>query len=98
MTLGMLGRMYALAGRTGEARQVLEDLAERRRSTYVPASALAFVHRGLGELDKGLEWWARGIEERDPNVVATLKTEPTYDPLRSQPAYLALLRRVNLEP
>jgi serine/threonine-protein kinase len=98
MTLGMLGRMYALAGRTGEARQLLEELTQRRRSTYVPASAVAFVHRGLGELEKGLEWWARGIEERDPNVVVALKTEPTYDPLRSQPAYLALLRRMNLEP
>ena len=42
----------AVAGRTAEARQLLEELTARRRSTYVPASALAFVHGGLGELDE----------------------------------------------
>jgi serine/threonine protein kinase/Flp pilus assembly protein TadD len=98
ITLGQLGRFYGRAGRTTEARQLLEELTARRRLTYVPSSALSFIHRGLGELDEGLEWIARGIEERDPILVTALKTEPGYDPLRSHPAYQALLRKMNLEP
>jgi len=98
ITLGQLGRFYGRAGRTAEARQLLEELTARRRLTYVPSSALSFIHRGLGELDEGLEWIARGIEERDPILVTALKTEPGYDPLRSHPAYQALLRKMNLEP
>jgi tetratricopeptide (TPR) repeat protein len=98
MTLGALGSVYGRAGRTAEARQLLEELEARRRLTYVPASALAFVHRSLGELDESLEWIARGIEERDPVLVTSLKISPSYDPFRSHPAFLALLRKMNLEP
>jgi serine/threonine protein kinase/Flp pilus assembly protein TadD len=98
LTLGALGSAYGRAGRTAEARQLLEELTTRRRSTYVPASALAFVHAGLGERDECLEWIAKGVEERDPIVVTALKIAPTYDRLRSHPAYQALLRKMNLEP
>jgi len=97
-TLGALSRAYGLAGRTAEARQLLEELTERRRSTYVPASALASAHRGLGEREESLEWIARGIEERDPILVTSVKCAPILDPLRSHPAYSALLRKMNLEP
>jgi tetratricopeptide (TPR) repeat protein len=98
VTLAVLCRIYGLAGRTDEARQLLEQLKARRRLTYVPACALAWSHRGAGELDESLEWIARGIEERDPILVTALKTEPGYDPVRSHPAYPALLRKMNLEP
>lgn len=98
LTLGTLGNLYGRAGRTAEARQLLEELTARRRSTYVPASALAFVHSGLGEQRESLEWISRGIQERDPIVVTALKPSPTYDTLRSHPAYQDLLRKMNLGP
>jgi tetratricopeptide (TPR) repeat protein len=98
LTVAMLGRAYALAGRTAEAGQLQEELEVRRRSGYVPPCSIAMIHRGLGNLERGLEWWIRGVEERDPTVVHTLKTEPGYDPLRSHPAYHALLRKMNMEP
>jgi tetratricopeptide (TPR) repeat protein len=97
-TLWVLGSAYGRAGRTAEARQLLEELTARRRLTYVPASALALVHGGLGEWDDCLEWMARAIEERDPIIVTALKTAPAYDSLRSHPGYQALLRKMNLEP
>ena len=98
ITLGTLGGAYGRAGRTAEARQLLEKLTERRRSSYVPASALVAVHSGLGEWDATLEWIARGIEERDPVLVTSLRMSPHYDPLRSRPDFQALLRKMNLEP
>jgi tetratricopeptide (TPR) repeat protein len=98
LTLGALGIFYGRAGRAAEARQLLEELTARRRSTYVPASALAWAHIGVEELDESLEWIARGIEERDPLIVTALKSAPTYDRLRSHPVFPALLRKMNLEP
>jgi hypothetical protein len=53
---------------------------------------------GVGELEKGMEWIGRSIEQRDPVTVTSLKITPTYDLLRSHPLYLALLRKMNLEP
>ncbi len=66
--------------------------------TYVPATALAYVHGGLGEREETLEWVARAVEERDPVTVTALKISPQYDPVRSHPAFPALLRKMNLEP
>ncbi len=98
MTRGVLGCVYGLAGRTAEARRLMEELTARRRLTYVSAFPLTMAHFGLGGLDESLEWTARGIEERDPGLVTTIKTARHYDPLRSHPAYQALLRKMNLEP
>jgi len=97
-TLGLLGRVYGMAGRTAEAQQLLEELEARRRSGYVPPSSIAMIYRGLGDLEKGLEWWIRGIEEHDMLLVMSLKAEPGYDNLRSHPVYQELLRKMNLEP
>jgi TolB-like protein/Tfp pilus assembly protein PilF len=97
-TLGQLGRVYALAGRTAEAQQLLVELEARSRLGYVPPSSIAMILRGLGDLEKGLEWWARGVEEHDLVLLSSLRTEPSYGPLRSHPAYKALLRKMNLEP
>ncbi len=98
LTLGVLGSLYGRTGRTAEARRLLEELMARRRFGYVPASALAWAHNGLGELDESLGWIAKGIDERDPLLVTALKIAPTYDPLRSDPGFHALLRKMNLEP
>jgi serine/threonine protein kinase/Flp pilus assembly protein TadD len=98
MTRGVLGCVYGLAGRTAEARRLMEELTARRRLSYVSAFPLTMVHFGLGGLDESLEWTVRGIEERDPGLVTTIKTARHYDPLRSHPAYQALLRKMNLEP
>jgi Flp pilus assembly protein TadD len=98
ITVGNLGKVYGLASRTAEARQLLEELTARRRSTYVPASAFLFVYGGLGERDEALEWMAKGIDEHDPVLMTSLKISPSYDRLRSHPAYPGLLRKMNLEP
>jgi serine/threonine protein kinase/Tfp pilus assembly protein PilF len=98
LTLGALAGIYGRAGRAAEARQLLEELKVRRQSVYVPSSALAWAHAGAGELDESRQWIARGIEERDPTVVTTLKSAPIFDRLRSHPGFEALLRKMNLEP
>jgi serine/threonine-protein kinase len=97
-TLGLLGRYYAMAGRTTEARRLLEELEVRYRSSYVPPSSIAMIHRGLEDMEQGLEWYTRAVEGHELNIVVSLKSEPSYDPMRSHPAYQTLLRKMNLEP
>ena len=89
LVLGVLGACYSAAGRTAEARKLLEELKARRRVSYIAPLALGLIHLRLGEAEQGLEWFARAIQERDLGLVCTLKTNP---------AYQALLRKMNLEP
>jgi serine/threonine protein kinase/Flp pilus assembly protein TadD len=96
--LGILGMAYGLASRSSEARVILDELTSKRRTTYVPPFAIAAVYRGLGEMDQGLEWLEKGVEERDVTVVSGLKSEPRYSPLHGHPRFQALLRKMNLEP
>ncbi len=95
--LGMLARLYGLAGRHSEARALLKELAEKRRAAYVPPSAMAAACGGLGEVDDALEWLDKGIEERDLLTVCTLKFEPMYANVRGHPRYEVLLRKMHLE-
>ncbi len=96
ITMGLLGSAYGMAGRKAEAQALLEELEVRRRSKHVPPVALAMIHRSLGNMDKALEWWATGIDQHDFVLVLSLRTEPRYEPLRSHPAYLTLLGKMNL--
>ena len=93
-----LGACYASAGRTAEARQLLEELETRGRTAYIPSFAFGTLHLALGEIDQGLEWFARGVEHRDLMVICVLKSDPFYAPLRSHLAFQALLRKMNLAP
>ena len=93
--LGSLGYAYAVAGRRADALEVLERLKAYLKEHYAPPAALALVFSGLGEKDQALAWLERANEERDP-WITSLKVEPMFDSLRSDPRFLDLMRRVGL--
>ncbi|HTW84723.1 MAG TPA: hypothetical protein VMD91_11690 [Candidatus Sulfotelmatobacter sp.] len=89
-------RGTALAGRGDRAGAVaivaeLRALAERGR--YVSPSNLALVQQALGQTDDVLGLLERGRTERDPWIVLALH-HPQFDPMRSDPRFAALLRRL----
>ena len=93
MPLALLG--YA-RGRLGERRlalQVLEQLTAASKERYTPAMHFALVHVGLGESDQALTWLEKSYEER-VNRLAYLGLEAFWDPLRSDPRFADLLRRI----
>ena len=94
-TLGFLSLAYGRAGRPGDARKLLERAEAIAATAYVPPSALALGHVGLDDWDAAFEWWSRAVEARDPLIMA-IKTYPVFDPVRGDPRYRALLRRMNL--
>jgi tetratricopeptide (TPR) repeat protein len=90
-----LGRAYALAGRTAEARQILTELTSMGKHSYVPPYIFAMLHTALGEKDQAFAWLERGYEERDPYLVR-LAVDDVLDPLRSDPRFAHLLGRIGL--
>jgi hypothetical protein len=61
---------------------------------YVFPSVFAYAYLGLGDKDQALTFLERAYEEQDPGLF-TLKVSPLLDPLRSEPRFQALMRRVN---
>ena len=97
LSLGVLGLLYGRSGETGEARALLDRLEAMARATYVPPTSFAWIYFGLGDADNGFLWMERAVEARDP-IIMPVKTFPFLDPLRTDPRYHALLRKMNLEP
>jgi TolB-like protein/DNA-binding winged helix-turn-helix (wHTH) protein len=89
-----LAYIYGLVGRRREALKLLEELRETARHRYVSPSLFVYAYMGLGEKNKALRWLERAYEDRDEWMQAT-KVWPALDPLRSEPRFQALLRRMN---
>ena len=90
----MLGHAYAAAGRIAEARNSLEMLRALAKSQYVLPYGFAMIHTGLGEYDEAIEWLEKAYEERN-SWMPFLQVEPRFDPLRSDPRFQDLVRRMN---
>jgi tetratricopeptide (TPR) repeat protein len=94
VSLSVLGYAYAVAGRRAEALKVLDQLSELSKQKYVRPAFMARIYVGLGDKDKAFEWLEKDYAERGFPVTA----EPALDPLRSDPRFQDLLRRMNLQP
>ncbi len=98
VALSALGYAYAVAGRRADAQKVLNKLTELSKQKYVPAWTMAEIYVGLGEKDKAFQWLEKAYDERFAGLSASIKVDPIYDPLRSDPRFQDLLRRINLQP
>jgi serine/threonine protein kinase/Tfp pilus assembly protein PilF len=89
-----LGHAYAVAGRKEEAMKILDELLDPSNKGKVFSEYIALIYAGLGEKEKALPWLERACEAHDPNMVM-LKAGPAWDPLRDEPRFQDLLRRMN---
>jgi TolB-like protein len=96
MMLGWLGLALGAGGRTGEAQAVLARLEARGEREYIPPTTFAWVHLGLRQVDRAFEWLDRAVDARD-QFMMPVKSYAFLDPLRSDPRYLALLRKMRLD-
>jgi tetratricopeptide (TPR) repeat protein len=88
-----LARAYAGSGRRNDAVKLLSDLKGRSSSGYSRASEIAMIYVSLGDSDHAMSWLERSYEERF-NPGALLR--PGFDPLRADPRFEDLLRRIGL--
>jgi tetratricopeptide (TPR) repeat protein len=88
-----LASAHAVAGRPKEARRILAEQLTKRE--FIDPGLVAMVHADLQDRDEAFRWLEKSYQERSPEVVF-LKVEPKFDPLRSDPRFTSLLRRVKL--
>ncbi len=90
-----LGRIYALSGDRSQAEQVLRQLVELSARGKGMSAVTAGVAAALGKRDQALAALEKAYEERNGSLIL-LNYDPSWDPLRSDPRFQQLLRRVGL--
>jgi TolB-like protein/DNA-binding winged helix-turn-helix (wHTH) protein len=73
---------------------VLRYFKDKSRTRYVAPLFIAGAYLDLGDKDHALEWLDKAYRERS-SVLFSIKVDPTWDPLRSDPRFQDLLRRMN---
>ncbi|HKC38004.1 MAG TPA: protein kinase, partial [Gemmatimonadales bacterium] len=90
-----LGWLLARSGRREDAVALLWELDAARAQGYVSPVAFAILHIGLGNLSQALDWSERAYDERR-GWLAYVNVNPMFDPLRNEPRYAALVKRMRL--
>ena len=88
---------FAKASQIDEVQRLLWQLHDLSKQTYVMPSTFAWIYCCHGEIELGIEWAEKAIDQHDSLIIPTY-FPPIYDPLLSHHRYKTLLRKMNLEP
>lgn len=93
--MGWLGQALVNNGETDEARALLERLQMMASRAYVPPTSFAWIYLALGDVDSAFVWMERAVDVRD-GMIVPIQHYPFLDPLRADPRFNDLLRKMNL--
>ncbi|MBK9214180.1 MAG: tetratricopeptide repeat protein [Chloracidobacterium sp.] len=91
--LAVAGYVYARAGKREKAIGILNEFEQRSTQGNVSALNFAQIYASLGDDEQAFAWLDKAIEEQ-AIWLPFLKVDVKFEPLRSDPRYQALLRRV----
>ncbi len=91
--MALLADSYALAGRSAEARKLLNELIVLSRRRYVSPAYMGIVCIGLGQRGQALDWLEKAYADHS-DWMTLLETEPVFDRLRSEPRFQGLLSKI----
>lgn len=95
---GQLANAYAIAGRTAEATRIVDSLEAIQRAHGGIPVAVATGYIGLRNYSRALDYLEEAAKAHDMSLVTaqSLLPDPIYDPLRSDPRFIAILKEMNL--
>jgi TolB-like protein/DNA-binding winged helix-turn-helix (wHTH) protein/Tfp pilus assembly protein PilF len=94
LMVSALAHAYALSGNHSEALKLLAQLDALSKKQYVSPFYVATVYLGLGKNEFAMNWLQKAYADRS-NGLVFFKVEPELDPLRSDPRFISLLRKLN---
>jgi TolB-like protein/Tfp pilus assembly protein PilF len=91
----LLEKAHEAAGPQGYWQKSLELFLDEAKRTYISPTFIAKNYARLGDKERAFQWLEKAYAERDDDLI-DLRVEPMYDPLRSDPRFADLLRRIGL--
>ena len=88
-----LGYAYAVSGRKEEALKIVDELESRHPTNYSVQADIALIYVGLDDRDEAISRLNKAFDAR---FKASILRRPAFDPLRSDPRFQDLLRRMGL--
>jgi Tfp pilus assembly protein PilF len=73
------------------------QLAEQKKTGYWPASFIAYGYAVQGDSVKTFQWLNQATADEDDQLPIAIRY-PLFDGIRSDPRYLEVMRRINLQP
>ncbi|HZS54983.1 MAG TPA: tetratricopeptide repeat protein [Bryobacteraceae bacterium] len=95
-SLELLATAYGFAGRRSEALGLINELKQQGKQGYVPAGAFINPFLGLRDYNEVFAWFERAYAEQS-NILQFVKVHPFFDPIRGDPRFQELVRRVGLQ-
>ena len=87
--------VYGREGQMAKAEPALRELQQMYRGQHLDAAPMFVAYIGMGDKNDAFTWLQKAYQEHSPALTA-LKVDPLYDPLRADPRFADILRRVNL--
>ena len=91
-----LAQLYAVSGRAEEAKKLIEIVEQDQLVIDQAYRGLALIYAALGENDSAFKCLERSYERHEESILS-LKVDPKFDPLRSDPRFVALLKKIGIE-
>jgi len=89
------GPVYALMGEKEKAKRIIEKCVSYDEKEYYAAHAIARMYMLLGDFDKTFEWLEKSYDRRE-SYLLYINSFWTWEPIRSDPRYTALLKKMGL--
>ena len=93
--LKVLGYVQAAIGNRSEALAIARELEAKFAKGEADGRDVAVVYAGLGENDKVFKWLEKDVQTRSSSIVE-LRSEVPFMPLRNDPLFKDLLRKMGL--
>jgi tetratricopeptide (TPR) repeat protein len=84
---------YARMGKIDDARKIALAWEKASMSRYIVPECIAMIYASLNEKEKAFHWLDKAFAAHS-SVLIGLRWFPEYDPLRSDPRFSALLKKL----
>jgi tetratricopeptide (TPR) repeat protein len=93
---GWLGYAYGKTGNRAGAMAIIEELNRKSLHGYIPPFPVAIVYLGMGDSGRAMDYLEQAYSAHS-QLLCWLKMDRIFDPLRKEPRFIALMKKIHFD-